>query len=254
MTRSPETRTKEIELFEYPQSGKEGRNCWEGLPEAGCLAEASPQPTSLAGAGCSESKSDFDTATVRDLEKSFQTGREQGIREGREEAQAAQKLRLQEIETRRMAQAAELVNRFAQERDHLLAAVEQEVVRLTLAIAERVLRREAEIDPLFLVGAVRIALGQLLQSTHVRLRIPSSEAELWTETIAHIPNLRVKPEIVPDAALRLGDCVIESEMGSADLGLAAQLDTIRQALLDEPQRGEICSEQTPPSRNGETGS
>ena len=48
-----------------------------------------------------------------------------------------------------------------QERDRYLHAVEHEVVKLALAVAARILRREAQMDPLLLTGAVRVALGQL---------------------------------------------------------------------------------------------
>jgi len=191
-------------------------------------------------------------AAGHDLEQSFQAGRGQGIREGREEREAAHLHRIREIESCHIAQSAELVNRIAQERDHLVAVFEQEVVELSLAIAERILRREAEMDPLFLVGAVRVALGQLAQSMRVRLRVPSGEADLWTETMAHMPNLRVKPEIVPDPAMRLGDCEIETEMGSADLGLEAQLRTIRHALFDGSRPDEDPGRQVNPSRVDET--
>ena len=60
-----------------------------------------------------------------------------------------------------------------QERDRYLHAVEHEVVELALAVAARILRREAQMDPLLLTGAVRVALGQLSGSTEVRLRVPA---------------------------------------------------------------------------------
>ena len=60
----------------------------------------------------------------------------------------------------------------------IFASVEQEVVKLALAVAARILRREAQMDPLLLTGAVRVALGQLSASTQVRLRVPAAELEL----------------------------------------------------------------------------
>ena len=71
-----------------------------------------------------------------------------------------------------------LGNRLAGERDQFLRTIEQEVVRLALAIAARILRREAQTDPLFLVGAVRVALGQLAATMQVRLRVPAEESVL----------------------------------------------------------------------------
>ncbi|MGA7241756.1 MAG: FliH/SctL family protein [Terracidiphilus sp.] len=131
-----------------------------------------------------------------------------------------------------MEQVVELGNRLAGERDQFLRTIEQEVVRLALAIAARILRREAQTDPLFLVGAVRVALGQLAATMQVRLRVPAEESVLWAKTLAHIPNLKVKPTVVPDDCMRPGDCAIETEMGSVDLSLGAQLHQVETALTD----------------------
>jgi flagellar assembly protein FliH len=190
---------------------------------------------------------DDESAPTEKMQESFVLGREGGIREGRRQEQAAQEARVAEHENelnrRYMAQAAKLAKQFTQKQEHLLEGVEQEIVQLALAIAECVLRREALTDPLLLVGAVRIALGQLAKTTHVRLRLPVADVELWSETMSHIPNLKVRPEIVPDQAMQAGECSIESEMGSVDLGIAAQLDMIRGSLLDDrpgPYREREC--------------
>lgn len=242
MAESERTRAVEVEDFQYPDSGKPDRGFWDSLPEVGCRVETSPcelSTTSSTGkTPRSFSTSHSSNASAGALEDSFRKGRALGIREGRAETEAARISSLKEIETRHIVQSADLVNRFAQERDRFFELAEQDVVRLSLAIAERILRREAQMDPLLLVGAVRVALGQLSQSMHVRLRVPSAEADLWTQTMAHIPNLKVRPEVVADPAMEAGGCTIESEIGSADLGLSAQLHTIQHALLDGQPDGE----------------
>ena len=68
-------------------------------------------------------------------------------------------------------------------------------MKLALAVAARILRREAQMDPLLLTGAVRVALGQLAGSSEVRLRVPAAEPDLWNETIALVPNLAMKPAV-----------------------------------------------------------
>jgi len=108
------------------------------------------------------------------------------------------------------------------------------VVELALAVAARILRREAQMDPLLLTGAVRVALGQLSGSTQVRLRVPESELDLWSEAMALAPNLALKPTVVPGDQMRLGDCVIETELGSVDLGIRAQLGEIERGFFDRP--------------------
>ena len=110
--------------------------------------------------------------------------------------------------------------------------VEHEVVDLALAVAARILRREAQMDPLLLTGAVRVALGQLSGSTVVRVFVPSGDLELWTETLAVLPNLHLKPQVSAREGMRLGDCVIETQLGSVDLGIRAQLGEIERGFFD----------------------
>lgn len=121
---------------------------------------------------------------------------------------------------------------FASGRDGYLAQVEQEVVRLALSIATRILHREAQMDPLLLSGAVRVALGQLSDTTEVRLRIPASQHQLWNEMIHLMPNLPLRPHLVADDTLQFGECALETHLGSVDLGVKAQLAEIERGFFD----------------------
>ncbi|MGB7547812.1 MAG: FliH/SctL family protein [Terracidiphilus sp.] len=168
--------------------------------------------------------------------RSFEAGRERGLQEGHQAERMAQAAAGAMEEKQRVEQVAEMIERFAQERDRYLHAVEHEVVELALAVAVRILRREAQMDPLLLTGAVRVALGQLSNSTQVRLRVPASELDLWTESIAIMPNLALKPEVVTGERMRLGDCMIETELGSVDLGIRAQLGEIERGFFDRAAR------------------
>jgi flagellar assembly protein FliH len=110
--------------------------------------------------------------------------------------------------------------------------LEQEAVRLALAVAGRILRREAQMDPLFLLGTVRVALGQFTASTKVRLRVPAADAELWTEAMDLLPKREMKPDVTAAEDMRTGECVMETEFGSADLGVRAQMAEIERDLFD----------------------
>jgi flagellar assembly protein FliH len=87
-------------------------------------------------------------------------------------------------------------------------------------------------DPLLLTGAVRVALGQLAGSTQVRLQVPAAELDLWSEAMALVPNLAVRPTVIAGEGMRLGDCTIETAMGSVDLGIRAQLGEIERGFFD----------------------
>ena len=164
--------------------------------------------------------------------EAFESGRERGREEGRHaEREALAPTAAAEAERHRR-QTAELIENFARERDRYLQAIEQEVVRLALAVAARILRREAQMDPLLLTGAVRVALGQLAATSEIRLRVPAKEADLWKETIALLPKLTVKPLVVADQDMLLGECVIESKVGTVDLGIRSQLGEIERGFFD----------------------
>jgi flagellar assembly protein FliH len=87
-------------------------------------------------------------------------------------------------------------------------------------------------DPLLLTGAARVALGQLSATTEVRLRVPAADLDLWTEAMALIPNLPLRPAVVGEDGLRLGDCVLETGLGTVDLGIRAQLAEIERGFFD----------------------
>lgn len=161
-------------------------------------------------------------------EKGRREGFELGLQRGRDEASGA----LREGQERLLQQGAALASSFAEERVRYFHQVEEEVVRLALAIAARILRREAQMDPLLLTGAVRVALGQLAQSTMVRMYVPEEDRPLWQEALARVPNLAHRPEVIAEAAMQLGECRIETELGSADLSLWAQLKEIERGFFD----------------------
>lgn len=222
-----------IEVFEYP-AGPEPPPTWEGLAEAVAFrAGASPGPAKTPVNAPSAQSEQRLTEEVR---RSFEAGRARGIEEGRAAEREAQLAARRNEEKLHSTQMAGLVAQFDRERESYLHAVEHEVVELALAVAARILRREAQMDPLLLTGTVRVALGQLSQSTEVRLKVPSTELDLWTEAMGHLPNLAVKPTVVPVAEMRTGECQMETALGSVDLGVRSQLGEIERGFFDRAGR------------------
>ncbi|MGA7831622.1 MAG: FliH/SctL family protein [Terracidiphilus sp.] len=234
-----------IHLFEYP-AGPDSSSLpvWVGWGsgEEDDASDAQPEE-SKTPASEHRLSADVEQRLAEESRRSFAAGCEQG-RQMEREAQAAGRV---EAERERARQGAELVKRFAQEWDRTLQAVEREVVKLALAVAARILRREAQMDPLLLSGAVRVALGQLAGATEVRLRVPPGEVDLWKEAIALVPNLAVKPVVLSGEGMRLGECEIETAMGSVDLGIRAQLSEIERGFFDRAGRSGSGTSTTPAS-------
>ena len=222
-----------IENFEY-LAGPDAPflpewNGWENAEDAAePMDPAAPVRSAAPRAIDSHLHGEFEARLAEEKRRAFDAGRQEGHKAEQEVHSGSQAATQRE----RVQQAAKLLDSFTQERDQYLQKVEHEVVKLALAVAARILRREAQMDPLLLTGAVRVALGQLSQTTQVRLRVPPAELALWTEAIALVPNLTVKPTVIAGEGMRLGDCVMETELGSVDLGIRSQLGEIERGFFD----------------------
>src|ERR1700684_3135702 len=225
-----------VEVFQYPESaGAPFLPAWEGWGEAAEVASGQHgEPVHARVKGVVEAGlcAEFDQRLAEETRRSFEAGREKGKAEGCQAEREMQAAVHVSEEQKRVCQGVELIEKFAEESDRYLHQVEHEVVQLALAGTARILRREAQMDPLLLTGAVRVALGQLSGSTQVRVRVPQADLDLWSEALALLPNLRVKPEVLAGEGMRLGDCVIETELGSVDIGIRAQLGEIERGFFD----------------------
>src|SRR5579875_1747086 len=233
--------------FEYPEStGAPFVPAWDGWEDAEAAGIAGSGPASpgreaetaanMPGADAGSEKPGPEMARLlgEERERAFEAGFEAGRRQGTEETREAARAAGEQAERRRIAQLAAALESFAGERNRYLEAVEGEVVKLALAVAARVLRREASVDPLLVSGAVRAALGQIAASAEVRLRVPAAEVDLWKEAMAAVPNLAARPTVVAGEGMQPGDCVLETALGTAELGIDAQLAEVERVLLQEP--------------------
>jgi flagellar assembly protein FliH len=229
-----------IELFEYPVClDAPVPIAWNGWADED--KSVSSGPAEAGGDGLCRSgeaaAAAFEQRLAEETRRFFEAGRERGRQEGQQAEREMQTAARAAAEEQRVRQAADLIGTFARERDRYMHSVEQEVVKLALAVAARILRREAQMDPLLLTGAVRVALGQLSDSTEVRLRVPAGDLELWSRTMALLPHLQVKPIVAAGDGMRLGDCIIETALGSVDLGIRSQLAEIERGFFDRAGGG-----------------
>ncbi len=223
-----------LELFAYPNVAPPPLPAWDAFGAQGTEA---PAPTgSIATAPADPDDHLSEALWAEELHRSFEQGRVRGFGEGRALERETLAAAIKTRDESRIEPAARLLESFNAERARYFEAVEPEVVKLALAVAARILRREAQMDPLLLSGAVRVALGQLSASTEVRLRVPAEDLEFWADAIAHLPNLAPKPAVVAGEGMRLGECVLETELGSVDLGVRAQLEEIERGFFDRAGR------------------
>jgi flagellar assembly protein FliH len=156
----------------------------------------------------------------------------------RNEARAEARLQWeQELEDRIAAERGAVLKaceEFVRARARYFAAVEAEVVKLALAIAARVLHREAKLDPLLLTGVVRVALEKVAEDSATVLRVPVGALEMWREVF--VTRTESSPQVVGDERLGPGECVLDTNVGRIELGVSAQLEEIERGFFDLMQQ------------------
>ena len=183
-------------------------------------------PASGAGAGGS-SVAGAEPERSDPLAQRLSQAREEGLREG--EQRERKKLEQEIIKLR--GSIAEALSGFERERAEYYSKIEAEVVHLAVAIAGKILHREAQIDRMLLAALVKVALEKLQQNTRVGLRVPRGQSAPWREYFAQ-STLTVKPEIAEDQSLASGNCLLETELGSTEIGLESQLKEVETGLFD----------------------
>jgi flagellar assembly protein FliH len=152
-------------------------------------------------------------------------------REARTEARREWEAELEEkIATERVG-VLRSCEQFGRERVKYFASVEGEVVTLALAIAARVLHREAKLDPLLLSAAVRVALEKVAEDSATMLRVPAAEVELWRDVFSAQAS-ESSVQVVGDERLGAGECVLDTSVGKVELGVSAQLSEIERGFFD----------------------
>lgn len=122
-----------------------------------------------------------------------------------------------------------------QTRGEMIRQTERQMVELTLAVARRVLHREVSLDPELLVAMIRVALDRLGEAGQVTIRLHPAEFEAVSAARAgalagdHVT-------VVADARVGRGGCRVESDYGSVDAGVDAQIQEIGRVLLGDEVR------------------
>ena len=148
-------------------------------------------------------------------------------------AEVEQRLR-KEYEQKLLAERAaiaEIVAGFEEQRNEYYARVEAEIVQLALSIAAKILHREAQVEPMLLAALVRIAVEKMREGSSVTLRVSPKRSESWRRYFAGFPNVG-QVTIAEDASLSEQDCIVGTELGSANFGLDTQLKEVEQGFFD----------------------
>lgn len=199
--------------FFYPEMDNAGSESSE--PDSGGTAQQAEAAPVAAGPSPAE----------------IEAMRQQARAQASEETERNLRQEFDEKLAREASRIGAAIESFAHERQAYFSRVEAEVVRLALAIAARVLHREAQVDPMLLAALVRIAVDKMHEGTSVTVRVGSGLAAQWRHYLGGTINGSTIT-VVEDPQAGAEDCTLETEMGTADFAIATQLKEVEQGFFD----------------------
>ncbi|HEY1341958.1 MAG TPA: FliH/SctL family protein [Bryobacteraceae bacterium] len=163
----------------------------------------------------------------RQTETRIREAHSAGVREGEAAGRVRAAAELQPV----MEKLARAIEELATMRPRLRRDAERDTIRLALAIARRVLRREISIDPEALRGLVLAALEKLQLQEVVRVRVHPSQAPAMAECLRKLSG-GAQVEVAADGSREPGTVILETERGNLDASVDAQLQEIERGLAD----------------------
>jgi flagellar assembly protein FliH len=116
-------------------------------------------------------------------------------------------------------------------RGSIMRRSERDMVRLAVAMAERVLRREVDLDRELLVIMARTAIERLGSQTSATIHLNPIDHDVVLSKRQHDFGSAV--ELIADPSVARGACQVRSAFGTIDAGIEAQIGELSRALLGD---------------------
>jgi len=129
---------------------------------------------------------------------------------------------------------ADTLQELATLRSEMIHRTERQIVQLALAIAERIIHREISLDRGLLVGMARVAIDRLGEQASAVVRLHPDDYAIVSrdETWKRGPI-----EVVADARVNRGGCLVQSDFGFMDVDVTEQFRELARVLLDDVPAG-----------------
>lgn len=162
----------------------------------------------------------------------FEAGKVVGMQKGEEEERA--KIAKS---TAGLSQLLEgIAHGIEAKRNELLVNAERDLVSLSIAIAEKIVRAEIAAGRPVARESVKRAVELLVRRNEMEVRLNPADLEA-VET--YVPELRkqfseiARIELRPDEAVARGGCVVATRQGGVDADLKTQMEEIERSLLGD---------------------
>jgi len=173
-------------------------------------------------------KRDEDAAIVNEVK---QIGYQEGYEKGRIQAEQEMKQRYEQI----IVQAKQLLEESYQLKEQMIQEAELKIIDLSLAVAEKIMAKEMEINPDAIKGMVREALHHIKEHEKISIHVHPdhfSYLQLAKDDLKMDLNIQTELLIFPDSSIHQGGCMIKTSYGTLDAKIDTQLEELKQTLVE----------------------
>ena len=156
--------------------------------------------------------------------------RDEAQREGFERGQAEGRERARQEESRKLGDALRrILDEVERHRSRLVLESERDVVRLAIAIAEKIVKAEVKRGKAVAENNIRAALKRAVRGHALEIRLHPDDAARLRPAGSESNGAT----ITPDPSIAPGGCVVRTPAGTVDLDIKTQLAEIERGLLGE---------------------
>ncbi len=181
-------------------------------------------------------KQAFDEAFEQGRQQGFAQGFEQGRQEGFVEGSQKGYAENRHLLDKQCAQLGLLMEALSEPFKNLDEEVEKELVKLAIAIASQIIRRESKQDPGQIIAVIREAMQALpVASQKITLNLHPEDAEL-VRTSLNLDDSLPPWRLLENPLLTRGGCTVETEFSTIDATLEKRLSAVVATLLGSERR------------------
>jgi flagellar assembly protein FliH len=222
--RLPAVETRTVQPIVWRQSGGPvAAKAGEPPAPAGCNTSQEDQGSSELIAALKRRVAELETSLDQRCREAREAGHREGEASGRTQANAQVQPLLEKL--------ARSIQEIAEARPKLRAEAEADLLKLSLAIARKILHRELSSDPDSIAGLIKVCLEKIRLQEIVRVRIHPQHHPAIQQLLARL-STGIPIELLSDPKLQLGGVVIETARGEFDASVDVQLKEIERGLTD----------------------
>lgn len=182
----------------------------------------------------------YDESFLQGQKDGFQQGYDQGYEQGSKQGYE-EKIQLLEQQA---AQFSSLMTALSEPFKKLDEEVEKELVKLSIAVATQIIRREIKLDPGQIVAAVKQAINVLpLSAQKTTLYLHPEDAELVRSALS-LDDISPVWTVIEDPLITRGGCKVDTDVSHVDASVENRLAAVIANLLGG-ERGNDNKESLP---------